>query len=62
MFKTRGGVKGRLNNVKKPALLANVGFPYSSPSFSVLFDLAQVCLQHDSVNDTTSDMGDSPAF
>ena len=35
---------------------------YSSPSLSVLFDLAQVCLQHDSVNDTTSDMGDSPAF
>ena len=29
MFKTRGGgVKGRLNNVKKIALLAKDGFPY----------------------------------
>ena len=29
MFKTReGGVKGRLNNVKKTALFANDGFPY----------------------------------
>ena len=30
MFKTRGragGIKGRLNNVKKTALLANDGFP-----------------------------------
>ena len=27
MFKTRG-VEGRLNNVKKSALFANVGFPY----------------------------------
>ena len=29
MFKTRGaGVKGRLNNVKKNALLVKGGFPY----------------------------------
>ena len=27
MFKTRGGVKGRLNNVKKTALLVKGGFP-----------------------------------
>ena len=30
MFKTRGGVKGRLNNVKKTALLVEDGFPKSS--------------------------------
>ena len=28
MFKTRGEVKDRLNNVKKTAHLANIGFPY----------------------------------
>ena len=28
MFKTRGGVKGRLNNVKKTAPLVDVDFPY----------------------------------
>ena len=26
-----GGLKGRLNNVNKNALLANVGFPYAQP-------------------------------
>ena len=30
MFKTRGGVKGRLNNVKKKALLVKGRFPYES--------------------------------
>ena len=32
MFKTRGGGKGRLNNVKKTALFSNVGFPKLSGS------------------------------
>ena len=40
MFKTRegGGVKGRLNNVKKTALLARDGFPYLFVLFLVDFD------------------------
>jgi len=39
MFKTReggGGVKGRLNNVKKTAQLAHVGFPKSGKSSSLV--------------------------
>ena len=32
MFKTRGGVKGHLNNVKKTALLVFKGFPYLTVS------------------------------
>ena len=45
MFKTRGGgggVKDRLNNIKKNALLVGVGFPNGPPSNAIHFSIQQI--------------------